>query len=575
MAISVERLQQEVTDPRISVGTILQKAILVANEHKDQRFLDWARREVNGYGSPDGDAEYRKLKGQYVAITSDGRTLPIVWEKDDPALKARFVTLPLAEIEALLSGGGSTFAVTVNVDPRSLTKIELEPGDRIGFLLTRATLTGFLQAVRQRVLDWTMTLEVTPENPQQIRGRNMSWDLFISHASEDKDEVARPLADEFIKLGLSVWYDEYTLTVGDSLRRCIDRGLAGCRYGLVILSPHFFQKEWTQKELDGLVAREDGSEKRILPVWHNVTRSEVVAFSPPLADKLGVSTSKGLKHVVKEIMRVFHIGIGQSPVAAPPKPQRSQKSQRKAKSAASKKPAPTGNWIMLAHFFFLARSVQQGADGVFTVKVAPASAEEEADLESLRPQRHGGSDKVPFAARNDAHLVRIRGCEKDLSGKQPVWTLILAPEDDGFGGNGMEATINEGGHSYTPDEIARLRAGRLLVNNPPPKSPDQRRHSHFSLLESAIAGSGKFAVRECVIRSMYGRYGKQSSWRELARLQAIFLLKATGTVDHILDLTIGPVRGGKVAVTFRGRRRPRYTGQEPPLVEVSNTCSLQ
>jgi hypothetical protein len=156
----------------------------------------------------------------------------------------------------------------------------------------------------------------------------MVWDLFISHASEDKNEMARPLADKFIEQGLKVWYDEYTLTVGDSLRRCIDRGLAGCRYGLVILSPHFLQKEWTQKELDGLVARDDGSEKRILPVWHNVRRSDVVAFSPPLADKLGVSTTKGLNHVVREIMRVFHIDGGQTPVAAP--------------SSTSKRPA---RWI--------------------------------------------------------------------------------------------------------------------------------------------------------------------------------------------------------------------------------------
>src|SRR2546423_359737 len=87
------------------------------------------------------------------------------------------------------------------------------------------------------------------------KGRTMAWDLFISHASEDKDDVARPLADLFIQKGLKVWYDEYTLIVGDSLRRSIDRGLAGSRYGLVILSPHFFEKEWPQKELDGLVAR--------------------------------------------------------------------------------------------------------------------------------------------------------------------------------------------------------------------------------------------------------------------------------------------------------------------------------
>ena len=575
MAISVERLQHEVTDPRVSVGTIIQKAILVANEHKDQRFLDWALRELSGYSRAEADADYRNLKGQYVAITADGRTLPIVWGTDDPKMKARFVTLPLGEIEGLLSGGGDTFAVTVNVDPRSLTGIDLEPGDRIGFMLTRGTVSGFLQAVRQRVLDWTIAINIALESPRQMRSDNMKWDLFISHASEDKDDVARPLADKFIELELSVWYDEYTLTVGDSLRRSIDRGLAGCRYGLVILSPHFLRKEWTQKELDGLVAREDGLEKRILPVWHNVSRSDVVAFSPPLADKLGVSTAKGLNHVVKEIMRVFHIDSGQTQVAAPPKTQRGQSPQRKTKSGAAKTPASTGTWVMLDRFFFLARSVQQGQDGAFTLKVVPATAEEEADLESLRPQRHGGSDKVPFAAHNDAHIGRVRGCEKDLSGKQPTWTLILAPEEGGFGGSATEATINEGGHSYTPDEIARLRAGRLLVNDPPPKAPDQRHHGHFSLLEGAIAGSGKYQVRECVVRSVYAQHGKWSAWRELARLQAVFLLKATGTVDHVLDLTIGPVRGGKVAVTFRGRRRARYTGREPVLIEVSGTCALQ
>lgn len=135
----------------------------------------------------------------------------------------------------------------------------------------------------------------------------MDWDLFISHASEDKDDVARPLVRLLTEKGLKVWFDEYTLTVGDSLRRSIDHGLANSRFGLVILSSHFFEKEWLQKELDGLVAREDGSEKRILPVWHNVSRKEVASFSPVLADKLGVQTSEGLPHVVREILRVFGV----------------------------------------------------------------------------------------------------------------------------------------------------------------------------------------------------------------------------------------------------------------------------
>jgi hypothetical protein len=399
----------------------------------------------------------------------------------------------------------------------------------------------------------------------------MAWDLFISHASEDKDDVARPLADRFIELGLSVWYDEYTLTVGDSLRRCIDRGLAGCRYGLVILSPHFLQKEWTQKELDGLVAREDGTEKRILPVWHNVKRTDIVAFSPPLADKLGVSTAKGLDHVVKEIMRVFQIGSDKMPA------QRSVRAtkQRVQKPKKAKKPAggqKSGTLVMIDRFFFPAASVQQSQDGTFTVKIVPTTAEEEADLEGLHSQRHGNS--VPFAARNDAHLVRVKGAEKDLSGKRAVWTLTLAPEDRGFG-DGTDVTYNEGGKSYKPEDVARLRAGRLLLNDPPPETSDQRGFGRYSMLEGAIAGSGKNQIRECVIQAMYARIGKNTSWREMARLQAIFLLKATGTVDHVLTLTIGPVKTGKVAVTFRGRRKARYDGHEPIQIEVAGSCSVK
>jgi hypothetical protein len=129
----------------------------------------------------------------------------------------------------------------------------------------------------------------------------MEYDVFISHASEDKADVARPLAAQLQKLGLRVWLDELELTLGDSLRRKIDQGLAGSRYGLVILSPAFFEKEWPNKELDGLVAREDGREKVVLPVWHNVTAADIVKFSPLLADKVAVSTSRGLSHVAESI----------------------------------------------------------------------------------------------------------------------------------------------------------------------------------------------------------------------------------------------------------------------------------
>ncbi|MCP4367393.1 MAG: toll/interleukin-1 receptor domain-containing protein [Deltaproteobacteria bacterium] len=130
----------------------------------------------------------------------------------------------------------------------------------------------------------------------------VDFDIFICHASEDKKEVALPLAAHLQELGLSVWLDESELTLGDSLRQNIDRGLTRSRYGAVILSPAFFDKEWPNRELDGLLAREDGNEKIILPIWHNVNKHEVEQFSPILAGKVAVSTLRGIANVAEKIV---------------------------------------------------------------------------------------------------------------------------------------------------------------------------------------------------------------------------------------------------------------------------------
>jgi Domain of unknown function (DUF1883)/TIR domain len=93
-----------------------------------------------------------------------------------------------------------------------------------------------------------------------------SYDVFISYASEDRAEVVRPLAEALQAAGLTVWYDEVELHIGDSLRRRIDRGLASSRFGVMVLSQAFFGKGWTNYELDGLVTRSVGGEQVLLPI---------------------------------------------------------------------------------------------------------------------------------------------------------------------------------------------------------------------------------------------------------------------------------------------------------------------
>ena len=132
----------------------------------------------------------------------------------------------------------------------------------------------------------------------------MKWDIFISYASEDKYFVLN-LANLLRDAGLSIWFDEFELEAGDGLRRSIDQGLKESRYGIVILSPDFFRKEWTQKELDGLTARDDGKSKVIIPVWYEVTAEEVREYSPMLADKLSIYFSGSIEGVIAKILRAI------------------------------------------------------------------------------------------------------------------------------------------------------------------------------------------------------------------------------------------------------------------------------
>lgn len=132
------------------------------------------------------------------------------------------------------------------------------------------------------------------------------YDVFVSHASEDKKDFVKPLVDRLGNLGLRVWYDDLSLELGDSLRENIDRGLASSTYGVVVLSRAFFSKRWPERELNGLVQKAMGEGRKvILPVWHGVSRQEVEAYSWPLADLLAVRSDQGADVVAESIARVI------------------------------------------------------------------------------------------------------------------------------------------------------------------------------------------------------------------------------------------------------------------------------
>jgi len=151
-----------------------------------------------------------------------------------------------------------------------------------------------------------------------------------------------PLARALQDSGLSVWYDDFRLKLGDSLREALDRGLRNSSFGLVVLSPAFFSKRWPQWELNALVSRQLTDGRRIIvPIWHNVTADDVRAQSPPLADLVAASTDSGLSTVVEQVLRaVSVVGVTESPTGRATGPSATAPTGKSPIATASKRGPP-------------------------------------------------------------------------------------------------------------------------------------------------------------------------------------------------------------------------------------------
>ncbi|HEX9830471.1 MAG TPA: DUF1883 domain-containing protein, partial [Thermodesulfobacteriota bacterium] len=182
-----------------------------------------------------------------------------------------------------LGGRRGLLGSTLNIVPKPIPKIQ------------EADISSIMERALQSLTAKSMSVII----------QNKTHDVFISHATEDKNEVARPLAEILRSAGLNVWYDEFELRIGSNLRQMIDKGLADSRFGIVVLSEAFFNKNWPQYELDGLVSREISGEQIILPIWHKVSKAEVLSYSPPLANRVGRNTSSyTLDEIADEIVRI-------------------------------------------------------------------------------------------------------------------------------------------------------------------------------------------------------------------------------------------------------------------------------
>lgn len=137
---------------------------------------------------------------------------------------------------------------------------------------------------------------------------NYEYDVFLSHASEDKDDVARPLAVMLRERGLRVWYDEFEFRIGDNVIAKLNSGINQSRFGIVVLSKAFFDlaKHWTKHELDTLESLWVTETRVMFPVWHNISVQEIRGFRASLANIIGRSTATyTVEEIANEIQQVI------------------------------------------------------------------------------------------------------------------------------------------------------------------------------------------------------------------------------------------------------------------------------
>ena len=152
------------------------------------------------------------------------------------------------------------------------------------------------QQYERRVKELTTVLQISTssQNGQynlydQIE--DVEYDVFISHATEDKKTFVEDLVNALREKAVKVWYDSLNIKWGDSLRTQIDNGLKKSAFGIVVLSENYIEKVWTRYELEGLFNIEMTQGKTILPIWHNITKQQVMNFSPTLAGRMALSSA--------------------------------------------------------------------------------------------------------------------------------------------------------------------------------------------------------------------------------------------------------------------------------------------
>ena len=440
-------------------------------------------------------------------------------------------------------------------------------------------------------------------------------EVFISYAHKD-ERLTNKLRTHLRLLQrqgvIADWHDR-DITAGDNWKGQIDVHLTRARIILLLVSPDFLASDYCYDvELKRAMSRHRAGRAVVIPVflrpcdWKGAPFGKLQGLptdAEPVAsrrwssqDEAFTIVARGIRAAVEKHRKEWQGASPPTPPPAPgpvPKDAPKPSSRAPVKPAATRNPKPaaaqskraaarpagqtaearssrvdnTGAWVLLGDRLFLSKGVAGQPDGSVEVRIAPGSAEEEADLRALGSERAGSGNAVPFAHQNQAFWARVRPLGSVSGTGRSVHTLHLTP-DSGLG----NAWIEMGYNGLSADQVAEARA-RLLLLNEKPASVDRWQGSFLS--DIAVSQGGGQPLSESPFPTLWQEARRQApAFLRRARLQAVFYLKASGLCEHILELGLGPIQVGQLAVHFRGRRRKVYDNREATVIQVTGTCPL-
>lgn len=235
----------------------------------------------------------------------------------------------------------------------------------------------------------------------------------------------------------------------------------------------------------------------------------------------------------------------------------------------------SGMWVLLGSGFFEAESVEEKNDGTIVIEVGPKSTEDDAALKQLQTNQQRRGEPLPYAHQNTGGIVQVLNADRKSIAGKAVWSLTLKiePNDHSF--------MSEMGYSgLSTEQIAIMRARLILLNEAPQAGPSgQGRRGdvlHDTMLRSIVSGiSTRSKVQSSALPNLWTHFkGNAEHFLPLARLWSVFHLLTSNTVEHILDLALGPLDKNILHVRFRGRRAKFYSNVEASLIAFEGDCDL-